>query len=137
MDDFNKSDPDYDPTFKDMQPTPQEEARDKCWPGDTDAYAWGHTGPGCLRIGYGFFLWETPSPFPSATAPLLNPTTTTNTTLWNINDLGANPVDNLIGTLTYCSTDLEFGVGCLRSNFHQGPELQPLSTGLGPVVRSP
>ncbi len=54
--------------------------------------------------------------------------------MWNINDLGANSVDNLIGTVTYCSTDLELGIGCLRSNYHQGPELQPLQLPPLPVV---
>jgi hypothetical protein len=136
---FQKRDDDQenDAAFTNVKQTQAEkDEHDKHWPTDDDAYAWGHTGPGCLRIGFGFFLWETPSPFPSTTSPLLNPTSGgfTNTTLWNINDLGANPVDNLIGMVTYCSTDLEFGIGCLRSNFHQGPELQPL---FQPAVAAP
>ena len=123
-----------DPDFSGVHATLEEQERDKNWPTDDDAYAWGHTGPGYLRIGYGFFLWETPTAFPSPLTPLLNPSTVTNTVLWNINDLGANAVDNLIGTVTYCSTDLEFGVGCLRSVYHQGPELQPLQLPPLPVV---
>jgi len=61
-----------DTYFKEiLTDSPEETNRKKCWPNDTDAYAWGHTGPGCLRIGFGFFLWETPSPFPSTISPLL------------------------------------------------------------------
>jgi hypothetical protein len=100
----------------------EETDRKTRWPNETDAFAWGQTGPGCLRIGFGFFPWETPI-IPSI------PPTTTNLgfpyfTLWNNFDLGANQVQNFLGFLQYNSTDLEFGVGCLRSNYHQGPELQ-------------
>jgi hypothetical protein len=114
--------------------TPAETKRKEYWPNDTDAYAWGHTGPGCLRIGIGFFPWDTPSPFPSTASPLPNPSTATNTTLWNLNDLSANPTQNFLGFLLYTSTDLEIGVGCLRSNYHQGPELQP---GLAARIAAP
>ncbi|MGO9566463.1 MAG: hypothetical protein ACLP5H_02870 [Desulfomonilaceae bacterium] len=124
-----------DPYFKKMLTDSTEETdRKKYWPNDDDAYAWGHTGPGCLRIGFGFFPWETPFVFPSPTSTLPNLTTATATNLWNINDIGANSVNNLIGTLTYCSTDLELGFGCLRSTYHQGPELQPLQLPPLPVV---
>jgi hypothetical protein len=117
-----------DAAFKDTaKPTPEETEREKYWPGEQDAYAWGHAGPGCLRIGLGFFAWDQPVTFPTAPFPFP-------TTLWNNNDLGANPVDNLIGAITYSSDDLEFGFGCLRSNYHQGPELQP---GLATRISAP
>jgi len=118
-------DPDFSATVGE---TDDEKERKKFWPSDDHAYAWGHTGPGCLRIGFGFFPWETPLP-PSPTpivAPYFN--------LWNLNDLGANLVQNFLGFVQYTSTDLEIGIGCLRSNYHQGPELQP---GLAARVQSP
>ena len=87
------------PVFKEAeQPQAEKDKHDKCWPTDDDAYAWGHTGPGCLRIGFGFFPWETPNPFPNATSSLPILSAATVTSLWNINDIGANSVNNLIGT---------------------------------------
>ena len=98
------------------------------------AYAWGHTGPGCLRIGFGFFPWETPdfgveilhyvslpNPFP-APPTILNFASPFNATSWNPFDFGVNRVQNWMALIAYSSTDLEFGVGCLRSSYHQGPE---------------
>ena len=43
-------------------------------------------------------------------------------------------MQNFLGFFQYTSTDLELGVGCLRSNFHQGPELQP---GLAARIAAP
>lgn len=99
-----------DPYFEEIfDETPEETERKKRWPTDEDAYAWGYTGPGCLRIGFGFFPWEQPDPF------ILS--------LWNNSDIGALRAQDYIGLIAYSSKDLEFGVGCLRSNYHQGPEL--------------
>lgn len=106
-DEAQQKDPFFAESLKD---SPEEIERKKSWPTDDDAYAWSYRAPGRLRIGLGFFPWEQPSPF--------------NTSLWNSNDLGVNAVNNLIGLVAYSSSDLEFGVGCLRSNYHQGPELQ-------------
>ncbi len=117
-----------DDAFANVQPTDEEKQREECWPGDGDAFAWGHTGPGCLRIGFGFFPWETPTP------PIPSPFVPPYFTLWNLNDLGANQVQNFLGLVQYTSTDIEFGVGCLRSNYHQGPELQP---GLAARIAAP
>ena len=96
-----------------------------------DVYAWNYIG-GCVRVGFGFFPWETPTYFPAPSTtpgppnlPVIPGTTPATTSLWNINDVGANAVQNFIGTFDYWSADLEFGLGCLRSNYHQGPELQP------------
>lgn len=111
-----------------LSETEQETKRKKYWPNDSDAYAWGHTGPGCLRIGFGFFPWQTPTP------PIPPPFVPPYFTLWNLYDLGANPVQNFLGLVQYTSTDLELGVGCLRSSYHQGPELQP---GLAARISAP
>lgn len=116
------ADPDFKATSSE---TPEEIERKANWPTDDDPYAWGYIGPGSLQIGIGFFPWETPFVFPNpdSSLPILPPATVT--TLWNANDLGANQAANLIGHVVYTSGDLEFGVGCLRSTYHQGPELQP------------
>ncbi len=99
-----------DPYFEELlEDTPEEAERKKRWPTDADAYAWGYTGPGCLRIGFGFFPWEQPDPFVL--------------TLWNNSDIGALRAQNYVGLIAYSSRDLEFGIGCLRSTYHQGPEL--------------
>jgi len=99
-----------------LEGSPDEQKRKKCWPNDTDPYAWGHIGPACLRIGFGFFPWETFA-VPTPIAPPY-------ITFWNPQDLGINQTQNFIALAAYSSTDLEFGVGCLRSVYHQGPELQ-------------
>ena len=98
------------------EPDAAKEEKDKCKRELDKSYAWGHTGPGCLRIGFGFFPWETFTlPTPVA-PPFFN--------FWNPQDLGINQTQNFIALAAYSSTDLEFGVGCLRSLYHQGPELQ-------------
>jgi hypothetical protein len=121
---------DFKETLKD---SPEETARKDKWPKDTDSYAWGHMGPGCLRIGFGFFPWENlvvpvPAPVPS---PYFN--------FWNPQDLGINQTQNFLALAAYSSTDLEFGIGCLRSVYHQGPELRPRSpiTGLSLTTSTP
>lgn len=121
--DAQKEDPDFQDTAVD---TPDEAARKAKWPSDDDAYAWGHAGPGSLRIGLGFFPWETPiiPSIPPGTTNLGPPYFN----LWNPSDIGANQAQNYLAFIQYTSTDLEFGVGCLRSTYHQGPELQPSST---------
>ncbi|MBI4963626.1 MAG: hypothetical protein HY913_10145 [Desulfomonile tiedjei] len=102
-----------DPFFAEgvLAETPEETERKKHWPTDDDAYAWSYIGPGCMRIGLGTFAWEQPDPL--------------NLVLWNNSDTGALRAQNYIGLIAYSSKDLEFGVGCLRSNYHQGPELAP------------
>jgi hypothetical protein len=107
-----------------------EEEREKKWPSDSDPYAWNYLTPGRVRVGFGFIGWEVPNPYPCGAelltpyivAPLTAPFTTT---LYNRNDFTLNAMNNLIGSITYTSSDMEFGVGCLRSSFHQGPEIQP------------
>jgi len=82
-----------DPYFSNglLKETPEEKARKDKWPTDADAFAWGHTGPGCLRIGFGFFPWELP--IQPNTVPSVPP----NFSLWNPYDLGANPAQNFLG----------------------------------------
>ena len=121
----------------------QEKEREKTWPSDDDAYAWNYLTPGCLRVGLGFIGWEVPTVFPPG-SPLAATTVTPfsakplatpfNTNLWNQNDFGVNALNNLIGAVTYTSSDLEFGVGCLRSGYHQGPEVQPTFQATSPAV---
>ena len=110
----------------------EERDREKHWPSEKDPYAWNYLTPGCLRVGFGFIGWEVPTAFPGGTASLaattvtpLNLKTPFNTILWNQNDFGVNALNNIIGAITYSSSDLEFGLGCLRSTYHQGPEVQP------------
>ncbi len=115
---------------KDDAEVPPEE---KCNTPLNKSYAWGHMGPGCLRIGFGFFPWENlvvpvPAPVPS---PYFN--------FWNPQDLGINQTQNFLALAAYSSTDLEFGIGCLRSVYHQGPELRPRNpvTGLSLTTSTP
>ena len=125
----------------------QDKCREKKWPSDEDPYAWGHIGPACLRIGFGFFPWESPdfgveilnpvivaNPAPPPATLVLNPTSPFPATSWNQFDFGVNRVQNWIGLIAYSSTDLEFGIGCLRSNYHQGPEAIKPSPALAPPL---
>jgi hypothetical protein len=111
-----------DPNSQNTAETGDEAAGNDKWPSDKDAYAYGEIGPGCLRIAFGFFPWETPNTpntppgDTSVGPPYFN--------LWNPNDVGANQAQNYLAFIQYMTTDLEFGVGCLRSSYHQGPELQ-------------
>jgi hypothetical protein len=109
-----------DPFFSNgiLKKTKEEQSMEAKWPSDTDGFAWGHRGPGCLRVGIGFYPWQVsttqfgPPPVPNNFIP------------WNQYDLGVNPVGNFLGTVQYSSADLEIGVGCSRFTYHQGPELQ-------------
>lgn len=119
---------------------------------DDAPYAWAYAGPGALRIGIGCFFWQTPSPFPGSSpqfppgfrtlSPFIDPITGLpvpfNVKLLNQNDLGLNALNNLIGAITYTSSDLEVGIGCLRSTYHQGPEsLVPLQASSTVAFPSP
>jgi hypothetical protein len=120
----------------------EEEEREKCWPSDSDPYAWNYLTPGRVRVGFGFIGWEVPNPYPCGAelltpyivAPLTAPFTTT---LYNRNDFALNAMNNLIGSITYTSSDLEFGIGCLRSSFRQGPEIQPVVAGVALSLSAP
>jgi hypothetical protein len=121
-------------TTKEVTITPTPASGEKS-PSEKDQYAWNYLTPGCLRVGFGFIGWEVPTVYPTDGA-ILGPSTQTpftahplaspfNTNLWNRNDFAVNALNNIIGAVTYSSSDLEFGVGCLRSTYHQGPEVQP------------
>ncbi len=114
-------------------PDAAKEDKDKCTRELDKSYAWGHIGPACLRIGFGFFPWETPDFNVEILNPLTGIASRFPATSWNQFDLGVNRVQNWISLIAYSSTDLEFGIGCLRSNYHQGPEAIKPSPGAPPL----
>ena len=122
-----------------IKPTP---GNGEEWPSEKDPYAWNYLTPGRVRVGFGFIGWEVPNPYPCGaqilTPYIVEPLTAPFTTpLWNRNDFGWNAMNNLIGSITYTSSDLEFGIGCLRSSFHQGPEVQPVVGGVALSLSAP
>ena len=77
------------------------------FPADDDPYAWAVYEPGTLDIGFGFYPWNLGG-----------------NVGFNANDVGSSQTGNYLGYLRYYSTELSFGLGCLRQTTHLGPELQ-------------